>query len=98
MLVLSRKQQETILIGETIKITVVRIHGNTVRIGIDAPGEVRVLRGEVRERDQLASLESPSPEDGVQATLQDRVARRSAQSVQPPTSTFDGELLTAHAV
>ena len=98
MLVLSRKQQETILVGEAIKITVVRIHGNTVRIGIDAPDDVRILRGEVREREQLESLESPPPADGMQATLQGRVARRSARSVQPPDSTLHGELLTAHAV
>ena len=47
MLVLTRKLQETIQIGENITITVVRIKGNTVRVGIEAPRDVRVARGEV---------------------------------------------------
>ena len=44
MLVLSRKEQEKILIGDKIVITVVRIRGNTVRIGIEAPPEMDVKR------------------------------------------------------
>jgi carbon storage regulator CsrA len=51
MLVLTRKLQERIHIGENITITVVRIQGNTVRVGIEAPGDVRVVRGEVMARD-----------------------------------------------
>ena len=51
MLVLTRKQQERIHIGENITITVVRIKGNTVRVGIEAPRDVRVMRGEVNAKD-----------------------------------------------
>jgi carbon storage regulator CsrA len=47
MLVLTRKMNEQILIGENIKITLVRVRGNSVRIGIEAPREVRVVRGEL---------------------------------------------------
>jgi carbon storage regulator len=47
MLVLSRKYGERIRIGEGIEITVVGIDGNRVRLGIDAPARVRVLRGEL---------------------------------------------------
>ena len=47
MLVLTRKADEQILIGDNIKITLVRVRGNSVRIGIDAPREVRVVRGEL---------------------------------------------------
>jgi len=52
MLVLTRKLQERIHIGENITITVVRIQGNTVRVGIEAAGDVRVVRGEVVARDE----------------------------------------------
>jgi carbon storage regulator len=47
MLVLSRKRNETIVIGSDVRITVVNIAGNQVRIGIDAPGDVKVMREEL---------------------------------------------------
>ena len=51
MLVLTRKIDEQILIGEDIKLTLVRVRGNTVRIGIEAPREVRIVRGELEKLD-----------------------------------------------
>lgn len=47
MLVLTRKLNERIVIGDNIKITVVGIRGNHVRIGIEAPPEVNILRDEL---------------------------------------------------
>lgn len=47
MLVLSRKEGEKLVIGEDIVITVNRIAGNRVAIGIDAPREVSIVRGEL---------------------------------------------------
>ena len=47
MLVLNRKPQEVIYIGENIKVFVVEILGNRVRLGVDAPKEVPVHRSEV---------------------------------------------------
>lgn len=65
MLVLTRKLQETIKIGEDVTIHVLRVKGNTVRLGIEAPRQVRIVRGELEtspaesgkkeERRQLAS-------------------------------------------
>lgn len=55
MLVLSRKVGERIWIGEDISITVVRITGGGVRLGIDAPSEMPVVREELKlklEQDQ----------------------------------------------
>ena len=49
MLVLTRKAGETILIDGDIEITVVSIRGDKVRIGINAPEETRVLRGELNQ-------------------------------------------------
>lgn len=57
MLVLTRKLQERIHIGNNVTVTIVRIQGNTVRVGIEAPGDVRVVRGEVAVRD-LAEREA----------------------------------------
>jgi carbon storage regulator len=47
MLVLSRKEGERIQIGPDIWITVVQVRGNQVRIGVEAPKEVPVIRGEL---------------------------------------------------
>lgn len=47
MLVLSRKVGERILLGDKIKITVVRISGGGVRLGIEAPTDLPVVREEV---------------------------------------------------
>ena len=49
MLVLSRKRDERIVIGDNIVITVVEVRGDKVRLGIDAPSEVPVHRQEVLE-------------------------------------------------
>lgn len=47
MLVLSRKKSEKIKLGDSIEITVVRVCGNKVRLGIQAPADVPVLREEL---------------------------------------------------
>ena len=52
MLVLSRRLEETVVIGDGIVIKVVDIRGDTVRLGIEAPRDVPVHRGEVYERIQ----------------------------------------------
>lgn len=51
MLVLSRKEGETLCIGDDIRITVTRITGNKVRIGIETLSDISILRGELKESD-----------------------------------------------
>ncbi len=50
MLVLSRKQGERICIGEGVVLTVISVHGDRVRLGIQAPREITVDRQEIRQR------------------------------------------------
>lgn len=47
MLVLTRKLQQEIKIGDQITVTILRVKGQTVRVGISAPRDVRVIRGEL---------------------------------------------------
>jgi carbon storage regulator len=54
MLVLSRKVNERILIGDSIRITITSVRGNQVRLGIEAPPDVTVLREELRNADRPA--------------------------------------------
>lgn len=52
MLILTRKRYEEIRIGDDIIVKVIRTGRNTVKLGIEAPKNVRVLRGELTEIDQ----------------------------------------------
>ena len=47
MLILSRKTEQAIKIGDDITITIIDIHGDQVKIGVDAPRDVKVFRQEV---------------------------------------------------
>lgn len=49
MLVLSRKKKEAVLIGEDIKITVIGIEGDKVKLGIEAPENLTIYREEIYE-------------------------------------------------
>jgi carbon storage regulator len=68
MLVLTRKTQERIVIGRDIVVTIVRVQGQSVRIGIEAPDDVRIRRGEltprVVEHDDTFLLELDGSLDG----------------------------------
>lgn len=61
MLVLSRKKDEKILIGDSITLMVIEIRGDKVRLGIDAPRDVTVHREEVYE----AIKREQSPDDST---------------------------------
>lgn len=63
MLVLSRKKDEEIVIGGNIKIMVIEIRGDKVRLGIDAPREVSVHRREVFDAIQR-EMENTEQVDG----------------------------------
>jgi carbon storage regulator len=47
MLVITRKSGEQICLGDDVTITVLEIAGSTVRLGIEAPAEVTIFRGEI---------------------------------------------------
>ncbi len=47
MLVLSRKPDQSIRIGENIEVRIVQVQGNRVKLGITAPDDCRILRGEL---------------------------------------------------
>jgi carbon storage regulator CsrA len=84
MLVLTRKLQQQIKIGDQITVTILRVKGQTVRVGIEAPRDVRVIRGELPARTDDAATESQTQEAELvvvgeeedSATAEDAVAPR----------------------
>lgn len=72
MLVLTRKADESITIGNRITVTVLGIRGGQVRIGIDAPRDLPVNRTEIVEtiaRENLEAARSPMDLDDLNETL-----------------------------
>jgi carbon storage regulator len=67
MLVLSRKQGQSIRIDDEILVTVSEVRGGRVRLSIDAPRHVRILRKEVLERD-FAAAAKPAEPNGADST------------------------------
>jgi len=63
MLILSRKVNEKIIIGEDITVSIIEVRGDQVRIGIDAPKKVKVFRQEVfdaiKAENKAASKSAP---------------------------------------
>lgn len=60
MLVLSRKAGEKIKIGKDIEINILKVEGGSIRIGIEAPKNLTILRMEVFEKIQNENIESAS--------------------------------------
>ena len=60
MLVLSRKVGEKILIGENVSVTVVRVAQGVVRIGVDAPKDMAIIRDDIKDRDGKGSKSGTS--------------------------------------
>ena len=52
MLILTRRVNETLMIGDEVTVTVLGVKGNQVRIGVDAPKSVEVHREEIYQRIQ----------------------------------------------
>lgn len=67
MLVLGRKVDESILIGDDIRIKVVSIENGVVKLGIDAPKEVSILRDELAK--EIAKSNQEALSSGEEATL-----------------------------
>ena len=74
MLVLSRKQTETITIGDQIVVKIVQAGRHAVKIGIDAPDGLRVLRGELQPQ-ETETADTPQEPDASLATMAARVRR-----------------------
>ena len=63
MLILSRKMNQKIKIGEEITVTIIEIRGDQVKIGVEAPKNVKVFRQEIFNAIQIETQAAVSPEN-----------------------------------
>ena len=86
MLVLSRKCEQSLLVGEDITITVLAIDGERVKLGIEAPRSVTVLRTEVHDQLQVANADAARHLDPSSVHTIGTALRRSAPSSVPDST------------
>jgi carbon storage regulator len=65
MLILSRKPGETVVIDGRIRVKIIRVEGDVVKIGIEAPVDVSIHRQEVYDEIQRSNQEAATPEEPV---------------------------------
>lgn len=82
MLVLTRKKEETLHIGDDVTVTILKIKGNTVQIGVEAPRSVRVLRGELADRDAQGDRPPPPRRDTPRPPAAPRTNSSSRRATQ----------------
>ena len=71
MLVLSRKVGEKILVGNNVVLTVVEVNGNRVRLGIEAPREMAVVRSELVGKGRDLEAQMPRPRTALDESTPD---------------------------
>lgn len=82
MLVLTRKISQQIQIGDGVVITILQVKGNSVRVGIEAPREVRVVRGELDPKNDATTSTSTT----AAAAAHDRKPSAGSRASQPGNS------------
>jgi len=70
MLVLSRKIGQTIIVGDDIEISIVDIQGDNIRIGINAPKNIKIFRKEVYEEIQAENQRASESLDKIKTEIQ----------------------------
>ncbi len=94
MLVLTRQIDEDVCIGPDIRVRIVSVHGGQVRLGIDAPPEVAISRGElldaVRQENEAAVRANGASLRGLK-----HAARLAARTPEAATQTPQGKVYTA---
>lgn len=73
MLVLTRRPGQSILVGDGVELVVVRVEGDRVVLGIEAPREVRVVRAELLRAVESENQASSEARDRIRALIDDTV-------------------------
>ena len=80
MLILTRKAGQSFLIGPDVEITITEISGDKVRVGIEAPKEVKVLRAELRDTAAVNRQSAGTSTDALRALAKGLKAKMPAET------------------
>ncbi|SFG24592.1 carbon storage regulator [Oribacterium sp. WCC10] len=92
MLILRRKKNESILIGDNIRITVVESASDGVRLAIDAPKQISILREELsiaEQENKIATSPNPDAITGLQDSLKHITLKKNKPVVQSEETSAD---------
>lgn len=92
MLVLSRRANESVYIGESIKVTVVRVRGNVISLGIEAPKSIRVMREEIIDRPQTQATAEQTPQQSAEGQSKNTPAVDRSDEADAPLADLDDML------
>jgi carbon storage regulator len=96
MLVLSRKKGEEIRIGDNIVVTVHRLSGNRVSIGIQAPDTCRIVRGELQQGEGSSTPASEEAPAAVQPPMVESRPARTAAPIKVSRKSLGENRIAAH--
>jgi len=82
MLILTRKSDESIIIDNNIKVKILKVQGNQVRLGIDAPGNLSVYRDEIYEQVCKENVKA------VQKSINAKVIKQLRYNFPPDSNSF----------
>jgi len=91
MLVLTRKNGESLMLGDEIEIRVVRIEGDQVRIGIVAPRSILIVRGELVEEVERETTAAARPDPEALGKLSRRLLQNAPPSRPAPAPATGAE-------
>ena len=93
MLVLTRKVNQQIRLGENITVTILRVQGNSIRIGVEAPREVRVVRGELKPLTEEGNQDVKPVPENTPAAVEETLASTSSGMLEFDLDDIDPETL-----
>ena len=82
MLVLTRKVEESLILGGEIRVTVLGISGDKVRLGVDAPQTVKILRGETVDQTKDANRQAAASGMNLAAIFKDAARAMDSQEME----------------
>ena len=93
MLVLTRKSNQSIMIGDDIELSVLSIAGGTIRLGIQAPRDVPILRTEIYEKPKVPGAFARAVIASARQRLKTTPQRRRVKlGLPPPSGRFAGSV------